>query len=86
MRNTTVEVGFLRQMLQALHDEALGREAQMVDLHQVHSENHHELAVSLQSRLDSLLQHEMARISQKVETVDSSLVRKYPQYFTVEHC
>ncbi|KAF4153854.1 hypothetical protein CNMCM6069_000198 [Aspergillus lentulus] len=73
LRNATNEVNYLRQMLQAVYDEALTREAQSVHAHEQNVEKQNELALSLQSRLESLVQGDVARLSQNVETFDASL-------------
>jgi hypothetical protein len=61
-------------MLQAVYDEALAREAQSVHAYEQNVEKQNELALSLQSRLESLVQGDVARLSQNVETFDASLV------------
>ncbi|KAF4229579.1 hypothetical protein CNMCM6805_001255 [Aspergillus fumigatiaffinis] len=74
IRNATNEVNYLRQMLQAVYDEALAREAQSVHAHEQNVEKQNELALSLQSRLESLVQGDVTRLSQNVETFDASLL------------
>jgi hypothetical protein len=45
-----------------------------VHAHEQNVEKQNELALSLQSRLESLVQGDVARLSQNVETFDASLV------------
>lgn len=61
-------------MLRAVYDDSLTREAQSVHAHEKNVEKQNELALSLQSRLESLVQGDVARLFQNVETFDASLV------------
>jgi hypothetical protein len=61
-------------MLQAVYDESLTREAHSVHAHEQNVAKQNELALSLQSRLESLVQDDVARLFQNVETFDASLV------------
>ncbi|KAH1694510.1 hypothetical protein KXX24_002414 [Aspergillus fumigatus] len=73
IRNATNEVSYLRQMLQVVYDEALTREAQSSHALEQKVEKQNELALSLQSRLESLVHGDVARLSQNVETFGASL-------------
>lgn len=67
----------LQQMLRDIHEDTLTRDEKMAESRQRDARAHSELALSLQSSLDSLVQSDMGRISQSVAGFDASLVRDH---------
>lgn len=63
----------LQQVLQAVHDETLARNEQLMDTHQRNAVTHYELSTSLKSSLESLVQGDISRLSQSVSGFDSML-------------
>lgn len=62
-------------MLQTVYQETLARREQLARNHQQDAQAQNELAISLHSSLESLLQGNMIKLFQDVETFDASLVR-----------
>ena len=74
----STEVEDLQRILLAVHGDTLTRNEQLMEMHQQDVMTHNELSTSLQSSLESLLQNDVARISQSVIGFDSLLVCAFP--------
>lgn len=63
----------LQQVLRTAHDETLARNEELRDAHRQDTLVQHELSLSVQSSLESLLQGDMPRISQSIAGFDTLL-------------
>ncbi|KAF9890198.1 hypothetical protein FE257_006110 [Aspergillus nanangensis] len=73
VHNATSRVRQLQDTLNTIQSETLARDQEMVALHKRNSLAHHELASSLHNKLDTVLHKDVAGLSHRVETMDSSL-------------
>ncbi|QMW27368.1 hypothetical protein G4B84_002657, partial [Aspergillus flavus NRRL3357] len=71
--NASAEVSKLQYTFQDLVDEVLSANEQITIAHQQNAISHNELALSLRSKLESVLQDDMARLLHNIEAFDSSL-------------
>ena len=77
IRNASNEMENLQQMLRDMHEDTLTRDEEIAESRQRDARAHSELALSLQSSLDSLVQSDMGRLFQSVAGFDASLVRDH---------
>ncbi|KAE8333252.1 hypothetical protein BDV39DRAFT_199609 [Aspergillus sergii] len=73
IQNASAEVSKLQYTFQDLVDEVLSANEQITIAHQQNAISHNELALSLRSKLESVLQDDMARLLHNIEAFDSSL-------------
>ncbi|KAL3470755.1 hypothetical protein BJX99DRAFT_41406 [Aspergillus californicus] len=73
VRDTSREVDNLRHSVQAVHNETLLRSEQMASTTEQNAIAHHELALSLQSRLQLIGQNEIVELMKGLRTFDASL-------------
>ncbi|KJK63553.1 hypothetical protein P875_00064994 [Aspergillus parasiticus SU-1] len=73
IQNASVEVKKLQYTFQDLVDEVLSANEQITIAHQQNAISHNELALSLRSKLESVLQDDMARLLHNIDAFDSSL-------------
>ncbi|ODM17347.1 hypothetical protein SI65_07022 [Aspergillus cristatus] len=73
VRNVSNEVDHLQETLRAVHVETLARSEQLMQVHRQDSHAQIEIASSLRSSLESLLQGDMVRLSQEMGTFDTSV-------------
>ncbi|KAL4780435.1 hypothetical protein BJX76DRAFT_364322 [Aspergillus varians] len=73
IQNSSSEVNALRHMLQCIHDELLLRSEQIALTQRQNAATQDELALSLRSKLQSITQRDITKLSQDVEILDSSL-------------
>ncbi|KAF5866630.1 hypothetical protein ETB97_010724 [Aspergillus alliaceus] len=73
IQNVSAEVTKLQYTFRDLLDEVLSRNEQITLAHQQNAMSHNELALSLRSKLESLVQEDMARLFHNVEAFDASL-------------
>ncbi|KAE8376244.1 hypothetical protein BDV26DRAFT_241333 [Aspergillus bertholletiae] len=73
IRNVSTEVNKLQYTLQDLLGEVLVRNEQITAAQQQNALSHNDLALSLRSKLESLLQDDMARLFHNIDAFDSSL-------------
>ncbi|KAB8219404.1 hypothetical protein BDV33DRAFT_204527 [Aspergillus novoparasiticus] len=73
IQNASSEVSKLQYTFQGLVDEVLSANEQITIAHQQNVISHNELASSLRSKLESVLQDDMARLLHNIEAFDSSL-------------
>ncbi|GAB1202889.1 hypothetical protein APSETT445_001513 [Aspergillus pseudonomiae] len=74
IQNVSSEVSKLQYTFQDLLNEVLSANEQIALAHQQNAMSHNELAVNLRSKLESLLQDDMAILLHNIEAFDSSLV------------
>ncbi|KAB8263883.1 hypothetical protein BDV32DRAFT_146185 [Aspergillus pseudonomiae] len=73
IQNVSSEVSKLQYTFQDLLNEVLSANEQIALAHQQNAMSHNELAVNLRSKLESLLQDDMAILLHNIEAFDSSL-------------
>jgi DNA repair ATPase RecN len=74
MQNISAEANKLQYTFREVLEEVLSRNEQIALAQQKDALSHNELALSVRSTLQSLLQDDMARLSQDVKAFDAFIV------------
>jgi Tht1-like fusion protein len=74
IRNATSEVNNLQCNIRAVYEESILQHAELLEVQRRDSRTNRDLALAVQSSLDSLLMQDMARLSERVNSMDGALV------------
>ncbi|KKK25888.1 hypothetical protein ARAM_004250, partial [Aspergillus rambellii] len=77
IKNSSREASQLQQTLQFIQDEAQSRNEKIAFAQHQNAMTHNELVLSLESKLQSILQDDMARFARNLGSFDASLHRYY---------
>ncbi|KAI9370056.1 hypothetical protein BJX61DRAFT_535944 [Aspergillus egyptiacus] len=77
LRESSNEANHLRQTLQDVHDKTLLRTKEIDSKQKRQAAVHNELALTLQSKLESIIQNEITNLAHSVGSVDASLEWSY---------
>ncbi|OXV07727.1 hypothetical protein Egran_04507 [Elaphomyces granulatus] len=84
IRNATSEVNNLQCNIRAVYEESISQHAELLEVQRRDSRTNRDLALAVQSSLDSLLMQDMARLSERVNSMDGAL-EWLAQRFTLIH-
>ncbi|KAL2012304.1 hypothetical protein VTN00DRAFT_5022 [Thermoascus crustaceus] len=88
IRNATGEVDRLQRTLRAVREENIATNAELAQAHKQEAQINYQLALAMRSLLDSLLVQDMARLSESVDSFDSSLkwlAERLSSLYEMEH-
>ena len=74
IRNAASEMNDLQGNIRAIYEESISQHEELFEVQRRESRTNRDLVLAVQSSLDSLLMRDMARLSERVNSMDGALV------------